>query len=195
MGSQISCLSCSGDDGGKIAAAYGKGISDGNAGHVRIFEPSPTQTKSNHVSDILTSSTSLSSFAISAYSTVKGLDYWWVETARLETPYRITTLSWNNDGNRLITAGEQIQFWGNDDSSSSSSSVVGAGASFHIGNSLPDQGSEENPGWRCMWKTRPSNPVAHLAFSPDGTLFATAAKNDRLVRIWYQNQQRRLYGK
>ena len=108
-----------------------------------------------------------------------------METARLETPYRITTLSWNNDGNRLITAGEQIQLWGNDDSSAGA-----AGASFHIGNSAAEKETVESPGWRCMWKTRPANPVAHLAFSPDGTLFATAAKNDRLVRIWYQNQQR-----
>ena len=111
-----------------------------------------------------------------------------METARLETPYRITTLSWNNDGNRLITAGEQIQLWGNDDSSAGA-----AGASFHIGNSAAEKETVESPGgWRCMWKTRPANPVAHLAFSPDGTLFATAAKNDRLVRIWYQNQQREL---
>ena len=121
-------------------------------------------------------------------SVVKGLDYWWVETARLETPYRIATLSWNNDGNRLITAGEQIQLWGNDDSSYSSSA---AGASFHIGNSVPEKESVESLGWHCMWRTRPANPVAHLAFSPDGTLFATAAQNDRLVRIWYQNQQRK----
>lgn len=130
-----------------------------------------------------------------SYSVVKGLDYWWVETARLETPYRIATLSWNNDGNRLITAGEQIQLWGNDDSSYSSSAAA-AGASFHIGNSAPEKESVENLGWHCMWRTRPANPVAHLAFSPDGTLFATAAKNDRLVRIWYQNQQRKsFYGK
>jgi hypothetical protein len=31
-----------------------------------------------------------------------------------------------------------------------------------------------------------------LAYSPDGLLFATAAKQDRLVRIWYQNHQCKL---
>ena len=36
---------------------------------------------------------------------------------------------------------------------------------------------------------RPPNPVVFLAFSVDGTLFATAGRHDRLVRIWYQNQQ------
>ena len=41
----------------------------------------------------------------------------------------------------------------------------------------------------CPWKVRPPNPVHFLAYSPDGTLFATAGANDRLVRIWYENQQ------
>ena len=58
------------------------------------------------------------------------------------------------------------------------------GVSFAIGpsDSLPT-------GWTCLWKTRPANPVKYLAFSSDGTLFATAGKHDRLVRVWYQNQQ------
>ena len=43
--------------------------------------------------------------------------------------------------------------------------------------------------WVCPWKVRPPNPVHFLAYSPDGTLFATAGANDRLVRIWYENQQ------
>jgi WD40 repeat protein len=33
-----------------------------------------------------------------------------------------------------------------------------------------------------------------LAFSSDGTLFATAGAADRLVRVWYQNQQLLLPG-
>jgi len=28
-----------------------------------------------------------------------------------------------------------------------------------------------------------------MAFSPDGTLFATCGRNDRLVKIWYENKQ------
>ncbi len=42
---------------------------------------------------------------------MQGLDYWWVETARLECACAVTTLSWNNEGNRLITAGDFIQIW------------------------------------------------------------------------------------
>ena len=42
--------------------------------------------------------------------------------------------------------------------------------------------------WESIWRVRPANPVFYLAFSSDGTLFATAGRNDRLVRIWYKNQ-------
>ncbi len=55
---------------------------------------------------------------------------------------------------------------------------------------LEDPSASPPSAWSCMWKTRPANPVAHLAHSPDGTLFATAGRRDRLVRVWYQNQQR-----
>ena len=77
-----------------------------------------------------------------------------------------------------------------------------SGISFQVG-SGPSSGATDADGggacaggnggavsWSCLWKTRPANPVAHLAYSPDGTLFATAGRNDRLVRVWYQNQQR-----
>ncbi len=105
-----------------------------------------------------------------------------METARLESHYRIATLSWNNDGNRLLTAGEQIQLWGNESADR---------VTFEVGAPAPSSTAQQPPtGWSCLWKTRPANPVSYLAFSPDGTLFATAGKNDRLVRLWYQNQQR-----
>ena len=52
---------------------------------------------------------------------------------------------------------------------------------------------ESSPSWKCVWKTRPANPVSTLSFSPDGTLFATCGKNDRLVRVWYQNNATREY--
>lgn len=42
--------------------------------------------------------------------------------------------------------------------------------------------------WICVWRCHTATPAYHLAFSPDGTLFATSGKNDRLVKIWYQNK-------
>lgn len=51
---------------------------------------------------------------------------------------------------------------------------------------------EEERGWDCVWRCAPATPVLHMAFSPDGTLFATAGRNDRLVKIWFENKHRKL---
>ena len=49
---------------------------------------------------------------------------------------------------------------------------------------------EDDPrDWDCVWKCATATPIHHMAFSPDGTLFATCGKNDRLVKIWFENKQ------
>ena len=160
---QISCLDCS-VDSGKIAAAY--------ANQVIIFEPTPL---------------SFSSPENGQKPNKDGLDYWWVETARFKTECRVSTLSWNNEGNRLLTAGDYIQLWQYKQQDSSSLDGISI---------LPSANdTKDSHGvWSCPWKVRPANPVHFLAYSPDGTLFATAGVNDRLVRIWYENQQMLLPG-
>ena len=60
----------------------------------------------------------------------QGLDYWWVETARFQTESHISTLAWNNEGQRLITAGEVIQMWQHD---VSPEAAEGNAAKFEIG--------------------------------------------------------------
>ena len=83
---QISCLDCS-VDSGKIAAAY--------ANQVVVFEPTPLIPQEDGEDDV----------------SRDGLDYWWVETARMKAECRVATLAWNNEGNRLLTAGDYIQMW------------------------------------------------------------------------------------
>lgn len=51
---------------------------------------------------------------------------------------------------------------------------------------------QEQTSWQCVWKANTATPVQHLAFSPDGTLFATCGENDRLVKIWYENKHCKL---
>lgn len=48
--------------------------------------------------------------------------------------------------------------------------------------------NEEEPEWECVWKCHTATPVHHMSFSPDGTLFATSGKSDRLVKVWYENK-------
>ena len=73
----------------------------------------------------------------------------------------------------MLTAGDILQMWRYADS-----------VKFNIGDNR-----DTSATWECTWRVRPASPVVYLAFSADGTLFATAGKHDRLVRVWYQNQQ------
>ncbi|XP_037874527.1 dmX-like protein 2 isoform X1 [Bombyx mori] len=157
---RIGSLDCS-TDTGKIAAAYGS--------EVCIFEPTPL---------------------IHSAATTHGLEYRWVQTGKFVADGPITALSWNLEGTRLLTGGKVLQLWHQaslyqDDSQPSS------GVTFQIGgdrDDKPKQTEEEEPGWFCVWHCNTATPTHHLAFSPDGVLFATSGVNDRLVKIWYQNK-------
>lgn len=64
---------------------------------------------------------------------------------------------------------------------------------FEIGGGDPktptgEEQSENDSEWECIWKCQTATPVHHMAFSPDGTLFATSGKSDRLVKIWFENK-------
>lgn len=47
---------------------------------------------------------------------------------------------------------------------------------------------EFSSSWETVWECQTATPIHHMAFSPDGTLFATCGKNDRLVKIWYEHK-------
>lgn len=64
---------------------------------------------------------------------------------------------------------------------------------FEIGGGDPrtptnEQEDPQEESWECVWKCHTAAPVHHMAFSPDGTLFATSGKSDRLVKVWYENK-------
>ncbi|KAG8230550.1 hypothetical protein J437_LFUL008373, partial [Ladona fulva] len=178
---RISCLDCS-TDTGKIAAAY--------ENKVCIFEPTPLiNCNSSHL-----------------------LDYRWVQTGTLQTESHVTSLSWNLEGTRLLTGGGMLQLWhqnapllhpadendGINGHVGGDSGIEGShapkGVTFEIGEESVGQksgqdGEDDDRGWDCVWKCHTATPVMHMAFSPDGTLFATAGKSDRLVKIWFENKQ------
>ncbi|XP_066993059.2 dmX-like protein 2 isoform X2 [Anabrus simplex] len=159
---RISCLDCS-TDTGKIAAAY--------ENQVCIYEPTPLiHNNSSHQ-----------------------LDYRWVQTGSLQTESYISSLSWNLEGTRLLTGGEVLQLWHlNVDAAEDEFESVppSQGVTFEIGEETPQPTQEEDDrGWVCVWKCHTATPVVYMAFSPDGTLFATAGKSDRLVKIWFENKQ------
>ncbi|KAF5272292.1 hypothetical protein FQR65_LT04949 [Abscondita terminalis] len=160
---RISSLDCSSDTG-KIAASYDS--------IVCIYEPTPLiHNNSTH-----------------------GLDYRWVETGRLQTESPVRALSWNLEGTRLLTAGDTVQLWHLKQQPIEEDVPVtftlGGGESINDGNESDekDKQQDQDQSWHCVWKASTATPVQHLAFSPDGTLFATSGENDRLVKIWYENK-------
>ncbi|XP_076465247.1 dmX-like protein 2 isoform X2 [Babylonia areolata] len=180
---KVTCIDCS-TDTGKIAASYGK--------KVYIFEPTPIAADSSHK-----------------------LDYRWYKTAEIETECYVNSLSWNMEGSKLLTGGDLIQIWQfmpKNKGSPTEEEREEEGSHkvlFHLGGGMgsaadpDDDGLSQrichavdpqhydvlhNPGvWECVWKTKPATPVYHLQFSPDGFLFASAGKADRLVKIWYED--------
>uniref|UniRef100_A0AAR5P422 RAVE complex protein Rav1 C-terminal domain-containing protein n=2 Tax=Dendroctonus ponderosae TaxID=77166 RepID=A0AAR5P422_DENPD len=169
---RISSIDCSSDTG-KIAAAYDN--------IVCIYEPTPLiHNNSPHR-------------PTKKHRGVKGLDYRWVQTGSLKTDTPIRALSWNLEGTRLLTAGNDVQLWHLKQQAHEEQPPVtftlGGGGEENETSDEPDKPQEqEQTSWQCVWKANTAIPVQHLAFSPDGTLFATCGENDRLVKIWYENK-------
>ncbi|XP_068239086.1 dmX-like protein 2 isoform X2 [Palaemon carinicauda] len=112
------------------------------------------------------------------------LDYRWIQTGVIEAENYINTMSWNLEGTRLLTAGDVLQMW-----ASPLAKMAGDDGSGPVTFDLEcDSSDDPEPTWTCVWRCVTASPTVFLTFSPDGTLFATAAANDRLVKIWYDNK-------
>ena len=62
----------------------------------------------------------------------------------------------------------------------------GGGTNSSEDNQVDDVPAAPTADWTCVWQVRLPNAVEHLKYSPDGALFATTAKHDRLVKVWYE---------
>ncbi|XP_066271220.1 dmX-like protein 2 [Branchiostoma lanceolatum] len=144
---------------GKIAASY--------ANNVYIFEPYPGTSKTGATNKL-------------------GLE--WQETGGFSVDSLVTNLSWNHDGTRLLVGSNSIQLWGCPDL-------------MEKADGMEEEEEEEDAGsgtgtvediqstWACIWQCRTATAVCHLQFSPDGQLFASAGKEDRLVKLWFDSRQ------
>ncbi|ELU10253.1 hypothetical protein CAPTEDRAFT_201231 [Capitella teleta] len=145
-------------DAGKIAASFGN--------HVHIFEPTPLlHPDSSHK-----------------------LDYHWYHTGSVEAKSLVHALSFNQDGSRLITAGDCLQLWQSTDpphGASQHEEEEEEGVEFFI----EEKEESVHHDWGCLWQCYTANTVHHAQFSPDGLLFATLGKADRMVKIWYENKK------
>lgn len=82
-------------------------------------------------------------------------------------------ITWDPAGNRLLTGSSCLQLWSSAN--------------------LEKPTEDENPNrkdlnfgdWRCIWHCKTASQIHLMKFSPDGEFFATAGKDDCLLKVWY----------
>ncbi|XP_019849574.1 PREDICTED: dmX-like protein 2 isoform X3 [Amphimedon queenslandica] len=116
---------------------------------------------------------------------------------------KVLSLSFNQDGSQLLVGGNFISLWTSTRKQDSPPTPRGGGGEGTpsptkqrgIGSPV-DEGDgrghiDASATWNESWTVTVASPIIHLKFSPDGSLFASASLNDRLVKIWYKLQPRR----
>ncbi|NXC47113.1 DMXL1 protein, partial [Penelope pileata] len=95
----------------------------------------------------------------------------WQKNAQILLEGISHNLTWNPTGTHLLTGSSCLQLWSNVPLENSS-----------------DNDNTERTGigeWRCIWQCKTASQVFLMKFSPDGEFFATAGKDDCLVKVWY----------
>ncbi|XP_019389138.1 PREDICTED: dmX-like protein 2 isoform X4 [Crocodylus porosus] len=93
-------------------------------------------------------------------------------------------LAWDPQGNRLLTATEYLQLW-----APPSSDILEEEEEEE--DDVPDSRIKEDKvlpvlnDWKCIWQCKTAVSVHLMAWSPDGEYFATAGKDDCLLKVWY----------
>ncbi|XP_068740234.1 dmX-like protein 2 [Montipora capricornis] len=101
----------------------------------------------------------------------QGFPFHWENSAELCLNFKITCLSWNREGKRLLIGGDFIQLWSCEHHQQQRNEL------------------EKNVSWTCIWACKPSVPIHLLQFSPDGKYFSSVGKHDRLIKVWFDNNQ------
>ncbi|XP_014586211.1 dmX-like protein 1 isoform X2 [Equus przewalskii] len=82
-------------------------------------------------------------------------------------------ITWDPTGNRLLTGSDCLQLWSN------------ANLEKPTEDENPDKTDLNFGDWRCIWHCKTASQVHLMKFSPDGEFFATAGKDDCLLKVWY----------
>ncbi|XP_040824651.1 dmX-like protein 2 isoform X12 [Ochotona curzoniae] len=98
----------------------------------------------------------------------------WLKTGQFFLSSVTYNLAWDPQDNRLLTATDSIQLWappGGDILEEEE----------EIDNKIPTVLND----WKCVWQCKTSVSVHLMEWSPDGEYFATAGKDDCLLKVWY----------
>ncbi|XP_044294884.1 dmX-like protein 2 isoform X2 [Varanus komodoensis] len=154
---QVSCVECSQE--GRIAASYGNAVC--------IFEP----------------------LGVNSHKRNCLLKCQWLKTGQVFLSSMTYNLAWDPQGNRLLTATDYLQLW-----------APPASDILEEKEEEEEQEEEEKDldiegkddkiplvlnDWECVWQCKTAVSVHLMEWSPDGEYFATAGKDDCLLKVWY----------
>ncbi|CAI9567941.1 unnamed protein product, partial [Staurois parvus] len=109
-------------------------------------------------------------------SQLQGSRTQWQKSGHIVLDSVAHNLTWDPAGTRLLIGSSSLQLW-------SSTSLE----------KLSNEDCQENTdtdfaNWKCVWQCRTAFSVHLMKFSPDGEFFATAGKDDCLVKVWYNTE-------
>ncbi|KAM9695063.1 dmX-like protein 1 isoform 1-T1 [Trichechus inunguis] len=96
----------------------------------------------------------------------------WQKTGQFFLESIAHNITWDPTGSRLLTGSSCLQLWSNTLEKPSE-------------NENPDKTDLNFGDWRCIWHCKTASQVHLMKFSPDGEFFATAGKDDCLLKVWY----------
>nr|XP_055029707.1 dmX-like protein 2 isoform X3 [Misgurnus anguillicaudatus] len=108
----------------------------------------------------------------------KQLNYQWQKTGQFFLNAITYNLAWDPQGNRILAATERLQLW-----APPTNDVL----IEEEDSQLTDDRAHELilSDWKCVWQCKTAAAVQITKWSPDGEYFATAGKDDCLLKVWY----------
>ncbi|XP_006134554.1 dmX-like protein 1 isoform X3 [Pelodiscus sinensis] len=102
-----------------------------------------------------------------------GIYYQWQKSGQILLDSIAHNITWDPTGTRLLTGSSCLQLWSN----------------INLENQSEDGNPEKTDvsfgDWQRIWQCKMASQVHLMKFSPDGEFFATAGKDDCLVKVWY----------
>ncbi|KAM4809558.1 dmX-like protein 1 [Rhinophrynus dorsalis] len=102
----------------------------------------------------------------------------WQKSGQIDLDSIAHNLTWDPTGTRLLTGSSSLQLWSN---------VTIEKQSEEDRQEKPDTDTD-TANWKCIWQCKTAFSVHLMKFSPDGEFFATAGKDDCLVKVWYNTE-------
>ncbi|XP_074862571.1 dmX-like protein 2 isoform X2 [Carettochelys insculpta] len=108
----------------------------------------------------------------------------WLKTGQFFLSSMTYNLAWDPQGNRLLTATDNLQLWA-PPSGDILEEEDDDGDIDPVSQMKDDKVPPVLNDWKCVWQCKTAVSVHLMEWSPDGEYFATAGKDDCLLKVWY----------